>query len=303
MATRTRPIDRRSRAPSRRSDATPRGSSEWGRSLPFDDPRHLLAHRWLVDEAWLLDAQAYETGWTCSPRTSTTSCRCGSRPHSGAGYDTSPGMAHFDEDKYSLSRRVARFLTEHAWTEDPPSRLRHHLTNVRTFEPTPDHLVVDSATLLFRSRGDVREGSFVSAGREDLLRRDGRASGSSPAEDPRRRLGPAHAEPGDLPVTLQLGGRGRDAAAATPRGRRTRRAAGHAVGEPITLANEFAEIRVAGSRPATAPGCWSSRRSPGSGSLCAPGARGAHLAEHRHLLGDDRQPVRPAGPRGRHGPS
>ncbi|MBA3524159.1 MAG: 3-phenylpropionate/cinnamic acid dioxygenase subunit beta, partial [Geodermatophilaceae bacterium] len=89
----------------------------------------------------------------------------------GAGYDTSPGMAHFDEDKYSLSRRVARFLTEHAWTEDPPSRLRHHLSNVRTFATDDaDHLVVESATLLFRNRGDVREGSFVSAGREDLLR-------------------------------------------------------------------------------------------------------------------------------------
>jgi 3-phenylpropionate/cinnamic acid dioxygenase small subunit len=80
-------------------------------------------------------------------------------------------MAHFDEDKYSLSRRVARFLTEHAWTEDPPSRLRHHLSNVRTFATAlDDHLVVESATLLFRNRGDVREGSFVSAGREDLLR-------------------------------------------------------------------------------------------------------------------------------------
>ena len=90
----------------------------------------------------------------------------------GAGYDTSPGMAHFDEDWYSLSRRVARFLTEHAWTEDPPSRLRHHLSNVRTFATEdPDHLVVDSATLLFRNRGDVHEGSLVSAGREDLLRR------------------------------------------------------------------------------------------------------------------------------------
>ena len=30
--------------------------------------------------------------------------------------------------------------------------------------------MVESATLLFRNRGDVREGSFVSAGREDLLR-------------------------------------------------------------------------------------------------------------------------------------
>jgi 3-phenylpropionate/cinnamic acid dioxygenase small subunit len=43
---------------------------------------------------------------------------------------------------------------------------------VRTFATEdPDHLVVDSATLLFRNRGDVREGSLVSAGREDLLRR------------------------------------------------------------------------------------------------------------------------------------
>jgi 3-phenylpropionate/cinnamic acid dioxygenase small subunit len=147
-----------------------------GRSLPFDDPRHLEAHHWLVDEAWLLDAQAYED-WLelltedvhyLMPVRVTTAL--------GAGFDTSPGMAHFDEDKYSLSRRVARFLTEHAWTEDPPSRLRHHLSNVRTFAAErEDHLVVESATLLFRNRGDVREGSFVSAGREDLLRRvDGR---------------------------------------------------------------------------------------------------------------------------------
>jgi 3-phenylpropionate/cinnamic acid dioxygenase small subunit len=143
-----------------------------GRTLPFSDERHLTAHQWLVDEAWLLDAQAYEE-WLdlltddvryLMPVRVTTA--------RGAGYDTSPGMAHFDEDKYSLARRVARFQTEHAWTEDPPSRLRHHLSNVRTFATVdPDHLVVDSASLLFRSRGDVREAAFVSAGREDLLRR------------------------------------------------------------------------------------------------------------------------------------
>jgi 3-phenylpropionate/cinnamic acid dioxygenase small subunit len=81
-------------------------------------------------------------------------------------------MAHFDEDKYSLSRRVARFQTDHAWTEDPPSRTRHHLSNVRTFATQNDEeLVVDSAVLLFRSRGDVGAASLVSAGRTDLLRR------------------------------------------------------------------------------------------------------------------------------------
>ncbi|MBA3367548.1 MAG: 3-phenylpropionate/cinnamic acid dioxygenase subunit beta [Geodermatophilaceae bacterium] len=149
-----------------------------GSTLPFGDQRHQEAHQWLVDEAYLLDAQAYEA-WLelltddihyLMPVRVTTAL--------GSGFDTSPGMAHFDEDKYSLSRRVARFLTEHAWTEDPPSRLRHHLSNVRTFAtPDENHLIVESATLLFRNRGDVRESSFISAGREDLLRRSPSGSG------------------------------------------------------------------------------------------------------------------------------
>ena len=146
-----------------------------GKTLPFNDDRHLLAHQFLVDEAYLLDAQSYgewldlltEDVHYVMPVRVTTAL--------GTGYDTSPGMAHFDENKYSLSRRVARFQTEHAWTEDPPSRLRHHITNVRTFATDKDdHLIVESAELLFRSRGDVNDAATVSCGREDLLRREDR---------------------------------------------------------------------------------------------------------------------------------
>lgn len=148
-------------------------TTRMGNSLPFNDERHMLAHAWLVDEAYLLDAQNYDE-WLAlitedihyyMPVRVTTAV--------GTGYDTAPGMAHFDENKYSLSRRVARFATEHAWTEDPPSRLRHYITNVRTFAtPQDDELIVESAELLFRSRGDIREPSLVSAGREDLLRQE-----------------------------------------------------------------------------------------------------------------------------------
>jgi phthalate 3,4-dioxygenase beta subunit len=145
-----------------------------GRPLPFSDERHLQAHQWLVDEAYLLDAQDYgswldlltdDIRYHMPVRVTTAR---------GAGFDTAPGMAHFDEDKYSLSRRIARFSTEHAWTEDPPSRQRHFVTNVRTFA-TQDagHIIAESAVLLYRSRGDVNEAAVVSAGREDLLRRDG----------------------------------------------------------------------------------------------------------------------------------
>ncbi|ORW85938.1 3-phenylpropionate dioxygenase [Mycobacterium sp. IEC1808] len=142
--------------------------------LPFSDLRHHQAHQFLVDEAYLLDAQRYDA-WLDTltddvryvmPVRVTTA--------RGAGFNTSPfpkpGMAHFDEDKYSLSQRAARFATEHAWTEDPPSRLRHFITNVRTYADDDTHLVVESAELLFRSRGDVNESALVSCGREDLLR-------------------------------------------------------------------------------------------------------------------------------------
>jgi 3-phenylpropionate/cinnamic acid dioxygenase small subunit len=142
------------------------------KALPFNDIRHLQAHQFLVDEAYLLDAQQYDA-WLDTltddvryvmPVRVTTA--------RGAGFDTSPGMAHFDEDKYSLRQRVARFATEHAWTEDPPSRLRHFVTNVRTFEgDDAANLLVESAELLFRSRGDVNESALVSCGREDVLRR------------------------------------------------------------------------------------------------------------------------------------
>jgi phthalate 3,4-dioxygenase beta subunit len=79
--------------------------------LPFNDIRHLEAHQFLVDEAYLLDAQQYEP-WLDTltddiryvmPVRVTTA--------RGAGFDSSPGMAHFDEDKYSLTQRVARFAT------------------------------------------------------------------------------------------------------------------------------------------------------------------------------------------------
>lgn len=142
-----------------------------GRPLPFTDERHLTAHQWVVDEAYLLDRQHYDD-WLdlltedihyYMPIRVTTAL--------GAGFDTAPDMAHFDEDKYSLSRRVARFRTQHAWTEDPPSRIRHYVTNVRTFATErPDELFVESAVLLYRSRGDVQEPALISAGREDLLR-------------------------------------------------------------------------------------------------------------------------------------
>jgi phthalate 3,4-dioxygenase beta subunit len=140
------------------------------RPLPYGDPAHLAAHQFLVEEAALLDAADY-AGWLellaediryVMPVRVTTA--------RGAGFDTLAGMGHFDEDLYALRKRVQRLATDHAWTEDPPSRTRHFVTNVRTFRDASGELQVQSGLLLFRSRGDTREADLLSAGRTDLLR-------------------------------------------------------------------------------------------------------------------------------------
>ena len=140
------------------------------RPLPYSDPAHLAAHQFLVEEAALLDAADY-AGWLdllCEDIRYLMPVRVTTAR--GAGFDTLAGMGHFDEDMYALRTRVQRLATEHAWTEDPPSRTRHFVTNVRTFREDGGDLRVESALLLFRSRGDTREADLISAGRTDVLR-------------------------------------------------------------------------------------------------------------------------------------
>lgn len=91
-------------------------------------------------------------------------------PHSldDSALDT---MSHFDEDLYSLTKRVERFETEHAWAEDPPSRTRRFVTNVRCWKTdVAGEMLVRCNLLLFRSRGDVLGPDLLSAERTDLVR-------------------------------------------------------------------------------------------------------------------------------------
>ena len=80
-------------------------------------------------------------------------------------------MSHFDEDLYSLTKRVERFETEHAWAEDPPSRTRRFVTNVRCWSGDAEGEVYARCNLLlFRSRGDLAAPDLLSAQRTDVLR-------------------------------------------------------------------------------------------------------------------------------------
>lgn len=80
-------------------------------------------------------------------------------------------MFHLDEDIHSLELRVDRLETGYAWAEDPPSRLRHFITNVRVAGSADKELVVRSNVLVYRSRWDRPEHDLLSGERHDLLRR------------------------------------------------------------------------------------------------------------------------------------
>ena len=133
---------------------------------------HYDVSNWLVGEAELLDQRRFRE-WLAlltddvryrMPVTVTTA----RNSHRAAG----AGMDHFDEDRYSLEKRIERLEGDHAWTEDPPSRTRRFVTNIRV---TPDdkagRVEARSYLLLYRSRGDDRPADIVSAERTDQLRR------------------------------------------------------------------------------------------------------------------------------------
>lgn len=143
-----------------------------GPMLSFADELHQSVHQWLVEEAELLDDRRYEE-WL-ELLTDDVVYRMPVRVTSAHSLEDSTldDMDHLIEDRYSLGKRVERFQTEHAWTEDPPSRTRHYVTNVRVWRGESEgELIAKAYVLVFRSRGDVREPDLVSAERTDVLRR------------------------------------------------------------------------------------------------------------------------------------
>jgi 3-phenylpropionate/cinnamic acid dioxygenase small subunit len=71
--------------------------------------------------------------------------------------------------------RIMRLTgTKSAWAEDPPSRTRRLVTNVRVSRTAkPNELSVTSYLLVTRSRFNFSEYDLISAERRDLLREDG----------------------------------------------------------------------------------------------------------------------------------
>ncbi|OZC77217.1 hypothetical protein CH251_05340 [Rhodococcus sp. 06-462-5] len=86
----------------------------------------------------------------------------------------SPKARHMQEDHASLRMRIERLDTEHAWAEEPPSRLRRVVSGVEILNQTGSgEYEVASSFLLFRGR-DRLEPDLLAGQRHDRLRFDGK---------------------------------------------------------------------------------------------------------------------------------
>ncbi len=86
---------------------------------------------------------------------------------------TKPGeMAYFDDDRAYLEMRVKKLEAGSAWSEDPPSRSRHFVSNVRILDVAGDEITLEACFHLYRSRLEADTDSWIGR-RVDVLRRAG----------------------------------------------------------------------------------------------------------------------------------
>src|SRR5919199_5442314 len=92
----------------------------------------------------------------------------------GAGPGFSDRSYYLKEDFGSLQTRVTRLESEHAWAENPPTRTRRLVANVRVRDPGAGdgaaEVAVKSNLAVYCYRGDTPVPIILTAERQDTLR-------------------------------------------------------------------------------------------------------------------------------------
>jgi 3-phenylpropionate/cinnamic acid dioxygenase small subunit len=93
----------------------------------------------------------------------------------GDGFETTSSLQ--DDDFPALRMRINRLDSKASWAENPPTRVRHFITNIRIGKKTMINseaddfdLEVKSNVLIYRSRGESPDFDLLSAERRDVLR-------------------------------------------------------------------------------------------------------------------------------------
>ncbi len=129
-----------------------------------------------IDEAWLLDERKYkewlalltEDCFYYMPRRKNVYRREIEREIPERGTD----IAYFEDSKEAMDVRVARLETGMAWADDPPSRTRHLVCNLKVEQLENGDVAARTAFLVYRSHLETDQDIYAGS-REDILRPDG----------------------------------------------------------------------------------------------------------------------------------
>jgi 3-phenylpropionate/cinnamic acid dioxygenase small subunit len=137
------------------------------------DPVYDEVAEFLEDEAAMLDANDL-TGWV-SRLSQDLVYRAPVRVTrtKGNGDEFHDNMFHYDETGLTIFIKVMRIVgTDSAWAENPLSRTRRFVTNIKVYSTSAsDEYHASSSILLLRNRYDEAHMDMLSARREDTIRR------------------------------------------------------------------------------------------------------------------------------------
>jgi 3-phenylpropionate/cinnamic acid dioxygenase small subunit len=137
-----------------------------------DDLVEAVARNFLHHEAELLDKRDFQ-GWlellseSIKYRVPVRTTRANQE-----GFGFSKTAFFLDEDYISLRTRVLRLGSEFAWSENPATRTRRLIGNIRARSGSADAIESTSNLAIFCYRGDVSAPVILTAERKDIFRKD-----------------------------------------------------------------------------------------------------------------------------------
>ena len=144
--------------------------------VPIGSPIYNQVVEFLYDEACMLDEiRLKDWGATLAEDLVYAAPLRQTRPMAQQAASIIRTMQHYHDDYRSIMGRIMRLTgTKSAWAEDPPSRTRRLVTNVRVqATDKPDEFKVLSYLLITRSRFNFDDFDLISGERNDLLRKSG----------------------------------------------------------------------------------------------------------------------------------
>lgn len=144
--------------------------------VPIGSPLYNQVVEFLYDEACMLDEiRLKDWGATLAEDLVYTAPLRQTRTMANQAASIVRTMQHYHDDYRSIMGRIMRLTgTKSAWAEDPPSRTRRLVTNVRVqATDKPDEFKVLSYLLVTRSRFNFDDFDLISGERNDVLRKSG----------------------------------------------------------------------------------------------------------------------------------